>query len=91
MIITWTSIHSRRTPAYSQPELDVLAVAGAELDFSDKSIVECEIPEAYRDYVTRAWRESGELHLHLLVHTREALFADRTIDYGESEVLSWNE
>jgi len=90
MIITWTSIRSKRTPAYSQPEPDVLAVMGAELDFSNRKIVEYDVPEAYRDYVQRAWRERGVLHLHLLAHTREALFADRTVNYGKRKGLSWN-
>ncbi len=90
MIIHWTTIRSPHKPEYSQPEPDVLAVMGAELDFTDRKIAEYDIPEDYRDYVQRAWREGGVLHLQLLAHTREALFADRTIDYGEREELSWS-
>jgi len=98
MIVTWASIRSKRTPAYSQPEPDVLAVMGAELDFSDKTKVNYELPESddkkwgwVRDYVQRAWREKGVLHLHLLAHTREALFADRTVNYGKRKGLRWND
>ena len=91
MIIHWTSIHSPHKPEYSQPDPDVLAVMGAELDFTDRKIVEGDIPEEYSDYVQRAWREAGVLHLQLLAHTLEGLWADRTIDYGESEELSWSE
>ncbi len=97
MTIHWTSIRSKRNPDYSQPEPDVLMVMGAELDFTDTTKVEHELPEPddkkwgwSRDYVQKAWREDGVLHLHLLAHTREALFADRTIDYGEREELLWN-
>lgn len=91
MIIHWTSIRSPHKPAYLQPEPDVLAVMGAELDFTDATIVEFNIPVEYQDYVQQAWRENGVLHLHLLTHTRETLFADRTIDYSKQKGLSWSE
>ncbi len=103
MIIHWTSIHSPHKPEYSQPDPDVLRVLDTEFDFSDTTRVEHVLPEPadeegkptkhgwMRDYVQRAWREAGVLHLQLLAHTLEGLWADRTIDYGESEELSWSE
>ncbi len=66
---------------------------GAELDFTDKSIAEYDIPEDYRDYVQKAWRENGMLHLRVLAHygAGNAITVERTIDYGEREELSWTE
>ncbi len=89
MIIHWTPIRSPHRPGYSQPEPDVLAVVGAELDFTDRKIAEYDIPEDYRDYVQKAWREDGVLHLRVLAHyqAENAITVERTIDYGEREEL----
>lgn len=91
MIIYWTPIRSKAQPGYSQPEPDVLVVMGVELDFTDASIAEYDIPENYRDYVQRAWREDGVLHLRVLAHYQagNAITVERTIDYGKGEELSW--
>ena len=92
MICHWTPIRSKRQPAYSQPEPDVLQVMGEELDFTDRKIVEYDIPEDYRDYVQKAWREGGVLHLRVLAHYQagNAITVERTIDYGKREELSWS-
>ena len=93
MIIHWTPIRSRTVPAYSQPEPDVLAVMGTELDFSDPTVVEYDILEYYRDYVQKAWRKDGALHLRVLAHYQagNVITVERTIDYGTREALSWSE
>jgi hypothetical protein len=91
MIIHWTPIRSPHKPEYSQPEPDVLRVMGAELDITDPTIAEYDIPEAYRDYVQKAWREDSVLHLQVLAHYQadNAIMVERVIDYGEREALSW--
>jgi hypothetical protein len=93
MIITWSPIRSKRQPAYSQPEPDVLAVMGAELDFTDRKIAEYDIPEDFRDYAQKAWREDGVLRLLVLAHYQagNVITVERTIDYGERGELSWTE
>ena len=68
MTVTWAPIRSDWPCLYAQPATDVLSVNGSELDFTDATIVEFDIPEQYRDYVQRAWRENGELRLRLLAH-----------------------
>jgi len=68
MICQWSPIRSDHRCEYSQPRKDVLRVNDDELDFADATVVEFDIPAEYRDYVQRAWREAGELHLRLLAH-----------------------
>ena len=91
MIITWTSIRSPHKPGYSQPEPDTITVGPLILDFSDPGIVEYDVSD-HTDYVQKAWREDGVLHLRVLAHyqAENAITVERTIDYGEREELSWN-
>jgi hypothetical protein len=91
MIVHWTPIRSPHRPEYSQPDPDVLALLDVELDFTNRAIVDHEVPEVYRDYVQRAWRENGVLHLRVLAHyqAENAITVERVIDYGAREVLSW--
>jgi len=88
MTVTFTPIRSGRNVSYSQPRPDVLAINGDELDMSDTQYVEYDIPPEFRDYVQRAWREDGELHLRLLAHygPRNALREEKTAQYGIGEV-----
>lgn len=90
MIVTWTPIRSDRRCEYSQPRKDVLRVNDDELDFTDLTIVEFDIPQEYRDYVRAARRERGKLHLTLLAHYRggNALREERTTEH-DGESVTW--
>ena len=84
MTVTWSPIRSDRKVAYSQPRTDVLAINGEELDFTDATIVEFDIPAEWRGYVQEAKRVDGELHLRLLAHYEagKSLRDEVTREYG---------
>ena len=93
MIIHWTPCHDNPPARWSQPEPDVLRCEwrgkDIEVDFTDTTIIEYEIPDDARDVIHKAWRENGVLHVKCPSLGR--LWDDVTIDAGDAEVLSWRE
>lgn len=91
MVVHWLPIYHHLKITWEQPEKDKLIITSGStvmrLDFTDDSLVEYNIPSPYNDYVNKAWREQGELHLSIL--SRGRLGTKITIDHGEDKVLTW--
>lgn len=96
MIIHWRSIGSRIKDVYTQPRPDVLRINDVyEVDFSDTEIVEYDIPEQVTEWISKAVRIDGILHLTLLNRLSGAdkgVIAQAEIpatDIGKSEAVTW--
>jgi hypothetical protein len=92
MIVTYKPCHTRRPATFSQPAPDQLRVEWRgktyEVDFSDPGL-EYEIPDEARDVVHKAWRDTEDGPLHLVVPSLGRLSQDVTIDHGTEETLGW--
>jgi len=91
MTIHWTPCYDNRPISRTQPEPDRLVIKHRgkviAIDFSDEAIVEYELEEPVSNYVSRAWRVAGVLHL--LMPSYDRLKADVVIDHGEQEAITW--
>lgn len=86
---------------YTQPEPDVIGIGDEyEVDLSDAAIVEYDIPPQVSRWLSRAWREGGELHVGLTAFYRKhhaSIWETQPFrgidgeDYGEREALSWKD
>lgn len=91
MIIHWTPCFDHRPISWTQPETDRIIIHHVgktiALDLSESAIVEYEIPPEAIDYIHRAWREGGVLHLQMPSYG--PLREDVTIDHGEEKEITW--
>ena len=91
MIIHWTPCYDNNPISWMQPEPDRLVIQHrgrtTAIDFADSTIVEYELEPPELDYVHRAWRENGVLHLRMPSYGR--LSSEKTIDHGIEERISW--
>ena len=90
MIITWKPIGSKKPNVeYRQPEPDKLQIGEHILDMTRKQNGVFGIPPEFANYVHKAERREGVLHLELLYRCDGSLREPNPIDYGKSEVLEW--
>jgi len=91
MIITWLPVYDHRPISWAQPEKDKVIIEyrgrTVAVDCSDESIVEYELETPVNNFIGRAWREDGVLHLEMPSYGR--LNEAKTIDHGEDRVLTW--
>jgi len=104
MIIHWKPCRDdqqRYAVDYTQPEPDVIGIGSDyEVDLSDTTIIEYEIPQQVSRWLTRAWRKAGVLHVDLVAFYTgddKAIWETKPYrgtdgeDYGTSEALSWKD
>jgi len=90
MTITFTPCRSDRPCKYAYEVQDCLTVNGTTLDFSDRTIVEFDIPDEWRDYVQEAKRVDGELHLRLVAHYKNRPLSNEvTKQFKVGEDVEW--
>jgi hypothetical protein len=90
MIITWKPIGSKKPNVeYRQPEPDTLQIGEHTLDMTRAQDGIFGIPPEFADYLHKAERRDGTLYLELLYRCNGSLKEPAPIDYGESEVLTW--
>jgi len=91
MIIHWVPCYDHRPASWMQPEKDKIIVEwngrSVAVDFSDAGIVEYDLEPPVLDFIHKAWREDGVLHLVMPSFGR--LNESVTIDHGEDRVLTW--
>ena len=91
MIIHWIPVYDNRPISWTQPEPDKLIVEyrgrSVAIDFSDPAIVEYDLEAPVNDFVGKAWREHGVLHLEMPCYG--LLSEIKVKDHGEERILSW--
>lgn len=91
MIVEWKPCYDHRPISWTQPEPDKLVIEHMgktiAVDLSDTTIVEYELESPVTDYVHRAWREDGVLHLRMPSYG--PLKEDVTINHGDEERITW--
>lgn len=92
MIIHYTLCGTRYPATWTQPQKDTIRCEWYnkvyECDFSAIGI-EYEIPDEVKDVIHKAWRETEDGPLHLLVPSLGELSENITIDHGENIELGW--
>lgn len=103
MIIHWSPCRDDKSlyaSVYTQPEPDVLGIDDIEVDFTDPTIVEYDIPAEIKRWILRSWVEVDGLHITLVAFYTAA---DAAIwetqpyrgtgpeDWGTREALSWRD
>lgn len=92
MIIHWSPCYDHRPISRTQPEPEKIVITHGgrtlAVDFSDSRIVEFDLEPPVTNYVHRAWREGGVLHLAMPSYGR--LPREVVIDHEDEEVLSWH-
>ena len=91
MIIHWKPCYDHRPISRTQPEKDKIVIRYrgqiVAIDFSDSEIIEYKIERPALNFVNKAWREDGVLHLE--VPSYGGLQWPKIIDHGEEELLTW--
>ena len=91
MIIHWIPCYDHRSLKVEQPGQNKIIVTWngrtVAVDFSDETIVKYELEQPVTNYIHKAWRENGVLHLQ--IPSFGNLKEPTTIDHGEAKELSW--